>query len=155
MAQSGPRAFGSYIVSMSEQPSDLLEVLVLAREVGLEVVPVPLFETLGDLERAPQVMREVLALPEYREAIGERVQEVMIGYSDSNKDAGFVAANWALHEAQARVAEVCAKAGVQHRFFHGRGTSIGRGGGPMARGCSASPLARSAPAFASPSRVKR
>ncbi len=139
MAQSGPRAFGSYIVSMSEQPSDLLEVLVLAREVGLEVVPVPLFETLGDLERAPQVMREVLALPEYREAIGERVQEVMIGYSDSNKDAGFVAANWALHEAQARVAEVCAKAGVQHRFFHGRGTSIGRGGGPMARGMLGQP----------------
>ncbi len=139
MAQSGPRAFGSYIVSMSEQPSDLLEVLVLAREVGLDVVPVPLFETLGDLERAPTVMREVLALPEYRATLGDRVQEVMIGYSDSNKDAGFVAANWALHEAQARIAEVCQAAGVQHRFFHGRGTSIGRGGGPMARGMLGQP----------------
>ncbi len=139
MAHSGPRAFGSYIVSMSEHASDLLEVLVLAREVGLDVVPVPLFETLGDLERAPQVMREVLALPEYRAVLGARVQEVMIGYSDSNKDAGFMAANWALHEAQARIAKVCVKAGVQHRFFHGRGTSIGRGGGPMARGMLGQP----------------
>lgn len=139
IAQSGPRAFGAYIVSMSEHASDLLEVLVLAREVGLDVVPVPLFETLGDLERAPQVMAGILALPEYRAVLGKRVQEVMIGYSDSNKDAGFFAANWALHEAQAKIAEVCAKAGVQHRFFHGRGTSIGRGGGPMARGMLGQP----------------
>ncbi len=139
IAQSGPRAFGVYIVSMSEQASDLLEVLVLAREVGLDVVPVPLFETLGDLERAPKVMADVLELPEYRAVLGQRVQEVMIGYSDSNKDAGFFAANWALHEAQAKIAEVCAKAGVQHRFFHGRGTSIGRGGGPMARGMLGQP----------------
>jgi phosphoenolpyruvate carboxylase len=132
-ARAGERAFGRYIVSMSEQPSDLLEVLVLAREAGLTVAPVPLFETLDDLKRAPAVMQQVLSMPEYRRALGDDVQEVMIGYSDSSKDGGFVAANWALHEAQRHVARVCAEAGVRHRFFHGRGTSIGRGGGPTAR----------------------
>ncbi len=78
-------------------------------------------------------MTKLLAMPEYRRAVDGRTQEVMIGYSDSNKDGGFVAANWALHEAQRQVTKVCADAGVRHRFFHGRGTSIGRGGGPMAR----------------------
>lgn len=145
---SGARAFGRYIVSMSERPSDLLEVLVLAREVGVALVPVPLFETLDDLARAPDVMREVLALPVYRRALeagagagGEReaVQEVMIGYSDSNKDGGFFAATYALHDAQERIAAACTEAGVPYRFFHGRGTSIGRGGGPMARGLLAQP----------------
>ncbi|MBL8953783.1 MAG: phosphoenolpyruvate carboxylase [Myxococcaceae bacterium] len=132
-ARAGERAFGRYVVSMSEQPSDLLEVLLLAREAGVDAQPVPLFETLDDLERAPQVMRAVLELPEYRAHLGERLQEVMIGYSDSNKDGGFVAANWALHEAQRRLAKVFDDAKVRYRFFHGRGTSIGRGGGPMAR----------------------
>ncbi|MBL9038857.1 MAG: phosphoenolpyruvate carboxylase, partial [Archangium sp.] len=139
IARAGPRAFGVYIISMSEHPSDLLEVLILAREVGLDVVPVPLFETLGDLERAPAVMRAVLAMPEYRAVLRDRVQEVMIGYSDSNKDAGFVAANWALYQAQANLAAVFTEAGVRHRFFHGRGTSIGRGGGPMVRGMLGQP----------------
>ncbi len=139
MAAAGPRAFGHYIVSMSEQASDLLEVLVLAREKGVCLVPVPLFETLADLQRAPEVMKAVLAMPEYRAALQGQVQEVMIGYSDSNKDAGFVAANWALHEAQREIAQVCADAGVRHRFFHGRGTSVGRGGGPMARGILGQP----------------
>jgi phosphoenolpyruvate carboxylase len=139
--KSGARAFGRYIVSMSEHASDLLEVLVLAREVGLDVIPVPLFETLADLERAPAVMRDVLAMSEYRAAVGDGVQEVMIGYSDSNKDAGFLAANWALYDAQRRIADVCLQAGVRYRFFHGRGTSIGRGGGPMARGLLAQPPA--------------
>ncbi|MBB6096995.1 phosphoenolpyruvate carboxylase [Deinobacterium chartae] len=133
MRQAGPRAFNRYVVSMSESVSDLLEVLILAREAGVRALPVPLFETLEDLRRAPQVMREVLALPEYRALLGDDLQEVMLGYSDSNKDAGFLAANWALHEAQRAVAEVCREAGVPWRFFHGRGTSIGRGGGPMAR----------------------
>jgi phosphoenolpyruvate carboxylase len=114
-------------------------VLVLAREVGLELAPVPLFETLDDLSRAPDVMRRALSLPVYRAALGDRVQEVMIGYSDSNKDAGFVAANWALYVVQDRVAQVCREAGVRHRFFHGRGTSLGRGGGPMARGMLGQP----------------
>jgi len=138
-ASAGPRAFGRYIVSMSEQPSDLLEVLVLAREAGVKLVPVPLFETLADLERAPAVMKALFEMPEYRTALKGQVQEIMIGYSDSNKDAGFVAANWALHEAQRTLAQVCADAGVRHRFFHGRGTSVGRGGGPMARGILGQP----------------
>jgi phosphoenolpyruvate carboxylase len=140
MARNGSRAFGRYIVSMSEQPSDLLEVLVLGREAGVRLAPVPLFETLADLARAPAVMRQVLALPVYRAALGDDlVQEIMIGYSDSNKDAGFLAANVALYEAQADIGAVCADAGVRYRFFHGRGTSIGRGGGPMARGLLGQP----------------
>jgi phosphoenolpyruvate carboxylase len=137
--EAGPRAFGQYITSMSRDVSDLLEVLVLAREVGVRVVPVPLFETREDLERAPEVMRAALETPEYRKNLGDDVQEVMIGYSDSNKDAGFFAAHWALHEAQRRVAEVCRERGVRWRFFHGRGTSIGRGGGPMVRGILGQP----------------
>lgn len=138
-AKAGPRAFGRYVVSMSEHPSDLLEVLILAREAGMRLLPVPLFETLDDLARAPEVMRAVFAMEEYRAFLGSEVQEIMIGYSDSNKDGGFVAANWALHEAQRKIAQVCAEAQVRHRFFHGRGTSIGRGGGPMTRGMLAQP----------------
>jgi len=129
----GPRAFGRYIISMSESVSDVLEPLLLAREVGFRVLPVPLFETLDDLSRAPQVVWELLSLPEYRAVLGADVQEIMLGYSDSNKDAGFLAANWALHEAQRKISDVCRQAGVPWRFFHGRGTSIGRGGGPASR----------------------
>jgi len=81
----------------------------------------------------------VLAMPEYRARLGDEVQEVMIGYSDSNKDAGFFAAHWSLYEAQRRIAEVAREAGVRWRFFHGRGTSIGRGGGPMVRGMLGQP----------------
>ncbi|THF88740.1 phosphoenolpyruvate carboxylase [Deinococcus sp. KSM4-11] len=130
---SGPLAFGRYIVSMSESVSDVLEPLLLAREVGFKVLPVPLFETLEDLDNAPHVVWELLSLPEYRAVLGDGVQEIMLGYSDSNKDAGFLAANWALHEAQRKISDVCRKAGVHWRFFHGRGTSIGRGGGPASR----------------------
>ena len=129
----GPRAFGRYIVSMSESVSDVLEPLILAREVGFAVLPVPLFETLDDLQRAPGIMEALLALPTYRAVLGGGVQEIMLGYSDSNKDAGFLAANWALHEAQRDISQVCRAAGVPWRFFHGRGTSIGRGGGPAGR----------------------
>ncbi|WP_104990514.1 phosphoenolpyruvate carboxylase [Deinococcus sp. NW-56] len=130
---SGPRAFGRYVISMAESVSDVLEPLLLAREVGVRVLPVPLFETLADLRRAPGIVWELLALPEYRAVLGNDVQEIMLGYSDSNKDAGFLAANWALHEAQRQLSEVCRRAGVRWRFFHGRGTSIGRGGGPASR----------------------
>ncbi len=139
MRRHGRRAIGRYVVSMTEHSSDLLEVLVLAREVGATVLPVPLFETLADLERAPTVMARVLDCPAYRAALGDEVQEIMIGYSDSNKDGGFFAASWALHEVQRRVAATCAERGVPFRFFHGRGTSIGRGGGPMARGVLGQP----------------
>ncbi|MCZ7677940.1 MAG: phosphoenolpyruvate carboxylase [Sandaracinaceae bacterium] len=124
---------------MSEDVSDLLEVLVLAREVGVRALPVPLFETRRDLSRAHEVLREALAIPAYRARLERDVQEVMIGYSDSNKDAGFFAAHWSLYEAQRRMAEVAREAGVRFRFFHGRGTSIGRGGGPMVRGMLGQP----------------
>ncbi|MBB6017939.1 phosphoenolpyruvate carboxylase [Deinococcus radiopugnans] len=133
IALSGPRAFGRYVISMAESVSDVLEPLLLAREVGLRVLPVPLFETLDDLHRAPQIMTDLLARPEYRAILGDDVQEIMLGYSDSNKDAGFLAANWALHEAQRQISAVCRASGVRWRFFHGRGTSIGRGGGPASR----------------------
>jgi phosphoenolpyruvate carboxylase len=133
IADRGGRVFGRYVVSMTESVSDLLEVLIIAREAGVRVLPVPLFETLADLRRAPAVMEQALALPVFRANLGDEVQEVMLGYSDSNKDAGPLAASWALHEAQRAVADVCRRAHVRWRFFHGRGTSIGRGGGPMAR----------------------
>jgi phosphoenolpyruvate carboxylase len=136
----GERAFGRYIMSHAESASDVLEVLVLAREAGLREVDVsPLFETIEDLEAAPRVMHRLLSSPAYRAHLGDRVQEVMIGYSDSNKEAGYVAANWALYTAQEELTRVLAGFGVPHRFFHGRGTSIGRGGGPAARGILAQP----------------
>lgn len=130
---AGPEVFGRYVISMSESVSDVLEPLLLAREVGFRILPVPLFETLDDLQAAPQIVWELLSLPEYRAVLGGDVQEIMLGYSDSNKDAGFLAANWALHEAQRKISDVCCRAGVRWRFFHGRGTSIGRGGGPASR----------------------
>ncbi len=139
VAQVGSRAFGRYIISMSESVSDILEPLLLAREVGFRILPVPLFETLDDLEAAPAIMTELLALSEYRAWLQGDLQEIMLGYSDSNKDAGFLAANWALHEAQRRISAVCQQAGVHWRFFHGRGTSIGRGGGPASRGILGQP----------------
>lgn len=131
--QAGPKAFGHYIISMAESVSDVLEPLILSRELGFRVLPVPLFETLDDLQRAPQVVSELLNMPIYRQVLDNDVQEIMLGYSDSNKDAGFLAANWALHEAQRTISAVCREAGIRWRFFHGRGTSIGRGGGPASR----------------------
>ena len=100
----------------------------------------PLFETGEDLVNAPEVLERLFGLSAYRTQIERRgVQEVMIGYSDSNKDVGFLAANWALYEAQERIAAVCRAAGVPLRLFHGRGTSIGRGGGPSGQAILAQP----------------
>ena len=139
-ARAGHAAFGRYVISHAETVSDVLEVLILAREAGVGDVDVsPLFETLEDLEVAPAVMTRLLESPIYRAHVGDRVQEVMIGYSDSNKEAGFLAANWSLYTAQERMTEVFKRFHVSHRFFHGRGTSIGRGGGPAARGIQAQP----------------
>ena len=137
----GKDATGSYIVSMTSGVSDILEPLVLAKQAGVtDIDATPLFETVSDLEAAPDILRELFALPGYRAHVDLRgVQEVMIGYSDSNKDAGFLAANWALYEAQEQIAEVCREAGLPLRLFHGRGTSIGRGGGPAGRAILAQP----------------
>lgn len=139
--RDGEEAIGSYVVSMTEGVSDVLEVLLLAKEAGLpEIDATPLFETVRDLEAAPAVLARLFEVPAYRAHVERRgVQEVMIGYSDSNKDAGFLAANWALYRAQEGVAATCREHGVPLRIFHGRGTSIGRGGGPSGRAILAQP----------------
>jgi phosphoenolpyruvate carboxylase len=118
--------------------SDLLEAGVLLREAGLlrpgslSVDVIPLFETIGDLERCGEVMAAALAEPVYRSWVRLRgdEQEVMLGYSDSNKDGGYVASNWTLYKAATRLMQVARAHGVRLRFFHGRGGTVGRGGGP-------------------------
>ena len=137
----GADATGSYVVSMTDGVSDILEPLIFAKQAGVTEIDVtPLFETVSDLEAAPDILRDLFSLRAYREHVARRgVQEVMIGYSDSNKDAGFLAANWALYEAQEQIAEVCREAEIPLRLFHGRGTSIGRGGGPAGRAIMAQP----------------
>ncbi len=138
--ETNPNAFGRYVISHGESASDVLEALILGREAGFTALDVsPLFETPHDLENCPEVMQALLNSRVYRQHLGTRVQEVMLGYSDSNKEAGFLAANWALYQAQERLAQLLSQAGVPYRFFHGRGTSIGRGGGPAARGIMAQP----------------
>jgi phosphoenolpyruvate carboxylase len=140
MRENGEQAFGRYVISHAESVSDILEVLILAREAGLKNVDVsPLFETPDDLENAPQIVTQLLSSHIYRAHLGYRAQEIMLGYSDSNKEAGFLAANWALYRAQEELTKVLEAADVKHTFFHGRGTSIGRGGGPAARGILAQP----------------
>jgi phosphoenolpyruvate carboxylase len=131
-AEGPPECFGAYVISMATRASDVLAVYLLQRELG--VTPalrvVPLFETLADLENAGGVIKSLLAIPHYRELIhGE--QEVMIGYSDSTKDAGRVAAAWALFSAQEDVVASCKEHDVKLTLFHGRGGTIGRGGGPI------------------------
>jgi phosphoenolpyruvate carboxylase len=153
----GTAGLGALIVSMTRDVSDLLAVHVFAREVGLEVdtaegpacaLPVvPLFETIDDLRRSPDILREYLEHPVARRSLearrqpglGPPVQQVMIGYSDSNKDGGIFASLWGLHRAQAALARVGEAAGVRVRFFHGRGGSIGRGAGPTHRFLKAIP----------------
>ncbi|MBN2798270.1 MAG: phosphoenolpyruvate carboxylase [Deltaproteobacteria bacterium] len=124
-------ALGAYVISMARRPSDVLLVALMQREAGVAqpMRVVPLFETLADLERAPQTLADLLDLPEYAEQIGGR-QEVMLGYSDSAKDAGRLASAWALYRAQEELLAVAAARGVDLTFFHGRGGTVGRGGGP-------------------------
>jgi len=148
----GGAAASTYIVSRTRSADDLLRVLLLAREGGLvdlsrepalsRVDIVPLFETLEDLGHAPAVVRSLLDDPIWRrqlEARG-RHQEVMLGYSDSAKDAGLLPSAWALYRVQEEVARACAEAGVSWTLFHGRGGTVGRGGGsPVARALTALP----------------
>ena len=148
----GESAASTYIVSMTTSADDLLRVLVLGREVGLvdlaaeppisSLDVVPLFETLDDLEHAPTVMRSLLNDRVYRRQLAARGnrQEVMIGYSDSGKDAGILASSWALYQGQEALASLFREAGVELRLFHGRGGSVGRGGGsPVSRALAALP----------------
>ena len=133
-ARYGPAAITTYVISKAESISDLLEVNILLKEAGLwrdghaTVMAVPLFETISDLENAPAVMRAWFALPETA-AAGRTVQEVMVGYSDSNKDGGYLTSVWSLHQASQQLATVFAEAGVGMQLFHGRGGAVGRGGG--------------------------
>ena len=150
LASLGPRAIRQYVISKTESVSDLLEVAVMLKEAGL-VVPgespasalqvVPLFETIGDLRRAPETMGAWFALPEARSIVASLggVQEVMLGYSDSNKDGGYVTSNWELYKAEVELVAVFRAAGVRLRFFHGRGGTVGRGGGPSYEAILAQP----------------
>lgn len=124
-------ALGAYVISMARQPSDVLAVHLLLRESGCEpgLAVAPLFETLDDLSRAGDVVSRLLSLPWYRDAIGGQLM-VMIGYSDSAKDAGVLAASWAQYTAQESLLSICDVHKVKLTLFHGRGGSIGRGGAP-------------------------
>ncbi len=132
----GAAAITTAIMSKAESVSDLLEVHLLLKEAGLvspdgqDVMVVPLFETIGDLERGPAIMRAYLSLPEVRAAATSRgFQEVMIGYSDSNKDGGYLTSIWSLYRASLALEPVFDEAGVRMQLFHGRGGAVGRGGG--------------------------
>ncbi|MCM8731053.1 phosphoenolpyruvate carboxylase [Hephaestia sp. GCM10023244] len=138
-ARYGKESIVNYCVSMATSVSDLLEVNLLLLEAGLyrpgetpeaDIMAVPLFETVADLEAAPQVMAEWFALPEIAAITAARgYQEVMIGYSDSNKDGGYITSTWQLSKASSALAPVFAAAGVRMQLFHGRGGAVGRGGG--------------------------
>lgn len=130
-ASASSDALGAYVISMARQPSDVLAVHLLLQDAGVsEPLPVvPLFETLDDLSRARQVLTTLLQNDWYRKQINSRLM-IMIGYSDSAKDAGVLAASWAQYQAQESLLEVCAQHDVQLTLFHGRGGTIGRGGAP-------------------------
>lgn len=133
----GPGCIDTVIASMSKQPSDVLAMLLFATEVGIErdVDLVPLFETITDLHHAPQVMATLFETDVYRAHLAARGmrQQIMLGYSDSGKDGGYLASNWGLYAAQRAIARTCNQHGVLPELFHGRGGSIGRGGGPTNR----------------------
>jgi phosphoenolpyruvate carboxylase len=152
----------TYIISMNRDVSDILEVMLLAKEAGLydpatgitSLQIVPLFETVEDLKQAPIVMQSLFELPLYRSALSggyepnpataipglvPHLQEVMLGYSDSNKDAGFLSSNWEIHKAQKALQSIAEKYAVKLRIFHGRGGSVGRGGGPSHEAILAQP----------------
>ena len=142
----------TFVLSMARGASDVLAVQLLARRTGLLEVDegrcaenrlgvTPLFETVDDLAEAPEVLRRLLEDPFYRSSLKERgdLQEIMLGYSDSGKDAGYVTSNWALYKAQRALSAVAQEHGVRLRLFHGRGGTVGRGGGPSYEAILAQP----------------
>ena len=144
-------AFGAFVLSMTRNVADVLGAYLLAKTAGLfgdtagvesSTLPiVPLFETIEDLQRAPAIMKELLAVPLVRRSVRAQggVQEVMIGYSDSNKDGGFLTSNWELSKAQIKLTRLGRESGVPIAFFHGRGGSVSRGGAPTGRAIAAQP----------------
>ena len=144
-------AFGAFVLSMTQSVSDVLGAYQLAKVGGLfadtagvescTLPIVPLFETIEDLQRAPAIMRELLGVPLVKRSVRAQggVQEVMIGYSDSNKDGGFLTSNWELYKAQIKLTRVGKEMGVPIAFFHGRGGSVSRGGAPTGRAIAAQP----------------
>lgn len=148
----GPEMVGPYIISMTRSPADVLAVLLLAYWAGLCLLPhqghpqdnlaiVPLFETRADLAKAPEIMAELFTHPMYAKHLARLGNEqiIMIGYSDSNKEAGYLTARWELFQTQEALAEVCQKYGVTLTLFHGRGGTIARGGDPVDRAIMAQP----------------
>jgi len=147
-----PHAIGGYIISMTHTVSDLLEVLLLAKETGLwtyrdgvvtsPLDVAPLFETIGDLQEAGERLDVLLKHPVYQKHLDarNRFQEIMLGYSDSNKDGGYWMANWALYRSQQDLSRVCRQAKVDFRLFHGRGGTVGRGGGRASQAILAMPM---------------
>ena len=140
-ATHGPAAIVNCIISKTDAPSDMLELALLLKESGLlhpgaaprlDVNLIPLFETIDDLRQSAATMDALFSLPAYRALVAARgdEQEVMLGYSDSNKDGGFVTSGWELYKAEIALVAVCRAHGVRLRLFHGRGGSVGRGGGP-------------------------
>ncbi|MEI6356650.1 MAG: phosphoenolpyruvate carboxylase, partial [Verrucomicrobiota bacterium] len=135
-SEHGGAAADRFILSMTRSADDLLTLMKAAKKARLDRVDiVPLFETIEDLENAPRILGELWEDTDYRLHLGRRggIQEVMLGYSDSNKDGGYLAANWALYQAQKTMAALADRSGVQLRFFHGKGGSIDRGGGASYR----------------------
>lgn len=158
MSTFGPECLGGHVISMTQAPSDMLTVLwlwrwaqqrALAESPGSALPPdgelriVPLFEKIADLGHASKTLEAVLAHPLYREHLSKQGnrQVVMVGYSDSTKDGGYLSACWRLYEAQSRLHQVAVRQGIELTFFHGRGGSLGRGGGPAARGILSLPPA--------------
>jgi phosphoenolpyruvate carboxylase len=145
----GKAAIENVIISKTDDVSDILEVAVLLKEVGLlrpleqalDVNIVPLFETIGDLANSGPIMDRLLGIPLYNRLLGSRkaLQECMLGYSDSNKDGGFLTSGWALYRAEIALTQVFARHGITLRLFHGRGGSVGRGGGPSYQAILAQP----------------
>ena len=148
-AHYGKAAVPNYVISKADSPSDVLEVALLLKEAGLlrprdhalDVNIVPLFETIADLRNCGRVMNDLLTLPQYARLLEGRgrLQEVMLGYSDSNKDGGFLTSGWELYKGEMALIDVCKRHRVRLRLFHGRGGSVGRGGGPSYQAILAQP----------------